>query len=110
MRLHQSLSYNTPYEIYCKSFGNSCGFKVKVVLEALKEIKSINEISSENKIHPSVLNRWKNEAIKNLPEVFSDRNKKVAAIKSEYEKTIMDLYKNIGILTTKLNALQSKSF
>ena len=85
-------------------------FKAKIVLEVLKELKSVSEICSENMLHPSVVARWKNEAVQNMSEVFSDKNKKINAIKTEYENKINILYKEIGILTTKINSIQKISY
>ncbi|MEN8906640.1 MAG: hypothetical protein ABF289_11835, partial [Clostridiales bacterium] len=84
--------------------------KAKIVLEVLKELKSISEICSENMLHPSVVVRWKNEAVQNMPEVFFDKNKKLNVIRSEYENKISILYKEIGILATKVNAIQKGSY
>lgn len=85
-------------------------FKAKIVLEVLKELKSVSEICAENMLHSSVVARWKNEAIQNMAEVFSDKNKKINAIKTEYENKINILYKEIGILTTKINSIQKINY
>ncbi|MEN8905641.1 MAG: hypothetical protein ABF289_06735, partial [Clostridiales bacterium] len=82
----------------------------KIVLEVLKELKSISEICSENMLHPSVVVRWENEAVQNMPEVFSDKNKNLNVIRSECENKISILYKEIGILATKVNAIQKSSY
>lgn len=66
--------------------------KAKIVLEILKEEKSISQIASEYGIHPSVLNRWKNTAVEKLPSLFTDETKSIENMKSEYEKKIQDLY------------------
>jgi transposase-like protein len=49
--------------------------KAKIVLEILKEEKSIAQIASEYGIHPSVLNRWRNTAVEKLPYLFTDEKK-----------------------------------
>ena len=41
--------------------------KAKIVLEILKEEKSIPQIASTYGIHPSILNRWKNASRNSLP-------------------------------------------
>ncbi len=38
----------------------SAEFKAQVVLEILKEEKSISQLSSEYGVHPNQLNKWKN--------------------------------------------------
>jgi len=83
--------------------------KTKIVLEILKEEKSISQIASEYGIHPSVLNRWKNTAVEKLPSLFTDETKSIENMKSEYEKKIQDLYAEVGRLTTELTWLKKKS-
>ena len=46
--------------------------KAKLVLEALQGERSINEIASEHNVHPSMLTRWKKEAIAGLPSIFAN--------------------------------------
>jgi transposase-like protein len=46
--------------------------KARIVLEILKEEKSVSQLASEHGIHTSVLNRWKLEAIQNLSQLFVD--------------------------------------
>lgn len=38
--------------------------KAQIVLEILKEDKSISQLSSEHGIHANVLQRWKSEAVR----------------------------------------------
>ncbi|WXJ90223.1 hypothetical protein MTKAM_22560 [Moorella thermoacetica] len=83
--------------------------KAKIVLEILKEEKSISQIASEYGIHPSVLNRWRNTAVEKLPSLFTDETKNLENMKSEYEKKIQDLYAEVGRLTTELTWLKKKS-
>jgi len=83
--------------------------KAKIVLEILKEEKSIAQIASEYGIHPSVLNRWRNTVVEKLPSLFTDETKSIENMKSEYEKKIQDLYAEVGRLTTELTWLKKKS-
>ena len=41
----------------------SAAFKAQIVLEALKEIKTIAQIASEHQLHPNLVTKWKQEAI-----------------------------------------------
>lgn len=82
--------------------------KAKVVLEILKETKSISEISSEYGIHPNQLVRWRNQAIEGLPRLFSDEGKAMESLKSQHEKEVQELYGEIGRLTTELAWLKKK--
>ncbi|MCZ8513888.1 transposase [Paenibacillus filicis] len=40
--------------------------QAQIVLEILKEEKSISQLASEHGIHTNVLNRWKKEAVQNI--------------------------------------------
>jgi len=86
----------------------SAEFKAQVVLEILKEEKSISQLASEHGVHPNLLFKWKNQALHDLPRLFSDDHKKTEAVKTEYEKQIEGLYEEIGRLTTQLNWLKKK--
>ncbi|XMB26065.1 transposase [Paenibacillus sp. BR2-3] len=83
--------------------------KARIVLEILKEEKSISQLASEAGIHANVLNRWKNEAIHNLSQLFVDDRKGVTKMKKEYEQQIEELYAEVGKLTTQLSWLKKKS-
>ncbi|HBM75289.1 MAG TPA: hypothetical protein DD429_07015 [Clostridiaceae bacterium] len=52
-------------------------FKTKLVLEALRGERTLNEIASENEVHPNMLTRWKTEAIKNFKLLFENESSKV---------------------------------
>jgi len=85
-------------------------FKAKVVLEILKEEKSVSQLSSEYGIHPSILNRWRNMVIEKLPSFFTDEQKNLENIKAQYEKQIQDLYAEVGRLSTELTWLKKKEW
>jgi transposase-like protein len=82
-------------------------FKAQVVLELLKEEKTIAQIASETGVHPTQLRKWKATAISKLPNIFSDDRK--MADKASQEKKVNDLYAEIGRLTTQLKWLKKKS-
>lgn len=82
-------------------------FKTKVVLEMLKEMKSVSEISSEYGVHPTQLHRWRKEFLHRAPEVFSGQAA-WASEKADYEAKIEDLYSEVGKLTVQLSWLKKK--
>ncbi|MBC3886801.1 transposase [Acetobacterium paludosum] len=47
-------------------------FKVKVVMEMLREEKTISEIATEHEISPNQLRNWKNEFIGTAAKIFSE--------------------------------------
>ena len=49
-------------------------FKAGVVLEALKGIKPIHEIASDNEIHPVQVSTWKKELQESMAEIFERKN------------------------------------
>lgn len=83
--------------------------KARLVLEILKEEKSVSQLASEHGIHTNVLNRWKAEAVQNLPELFVDDRKGITKMKKDYEKHIDELYAEVGKLTTQLTWIKKKS-
>jgi len=85
----------------------STDLKVKLVLEVLKEEKTVTQLSSDNQIHYSQLLKWKKQALEGLPGVFSDS--RTEALKTTHEKEVMALYQEIGQLTTQLAWLKKKS-
>ena len=83
--------------------------KAKIVLEILKEERTIAQIASEQSIHPNQLYKWKAMAIEKLSEVFEDERKNEQAQKAEHEREVRELYAEIGKLSTQLNWLKKKS-
>ena len=81
-------------------------FKVKVVLEAFKGQRTINEISGHYGIHPNQVNQWKKQAVESLPDVFSTRRVHVAAAEEELKG---QLYQQIGQLKVELDWLKKKA-
>lgn len=82
-------------------------FKAQVVLELLKETKTISQLASAYGVHPNILREWKQAAIKGLPDVF-ERRDSVTEGKAAYERQLEDLYAEIGRLTTHVNFLKKK--
>ena len=82
-------------------------FKAKIALEALKKLKMINQIASENDIHPSLVSRWKLMAISNLHQIFAQKTE-ADKQRAEYEAEIGELYKQIGQLQVELNWIKKK--
>jgi transposase len=83
--------------------------KAQIILEVLKEDKSIAEIASEYGVHPNQLHRWKKQAVESLPEVFEDRRKARRAQETENERQLQELYAQIGRLSTQVSWLKKKS-
>jgi transposase-like protein len=48
-------------------------FKVKVVLEALRETMTLNELSSRYGVHPNQIRQWKAAFLEKAPAIFSGK-------------------------------------
>lgn len=83
--------------------------KARLVLEILKEEKSVSQLASEHGIHANVLTRWKSEAVQNLSQLFVDDRKGITKMKQDYEQQIDELYAEVGKLTTQLSWIKKKS-
>lgn len=83
--------------------------KARLVLEILKEEKSVSQLAAEHGIHANVLTRWKTEAIQNLSQLFVDDRKGITKMKQDYEQQISELYAEVGKLSTQLSWIKKKS-
>ena len=83
--------------------------KAQIVLEMLKEERTVTQISSEYGIHTSQLYKWKNQALEGLPELFEEDRKTEKVLRAKHEQKLEELYAEIGRLTTQLNWLKKKS-
>ena len=45
-------------------------FKAQVVLELLKEEKTVNQLAAEHGVHPTQLRDWKKQVLEGLPNLF----------------------------------------
>ena len=80
-------------------------FKAKVALEALKELKTSAELSSEYSVHPTQINQWKNELKDGLPGLFFGKK---SAEEKDKDQLIDDLYRRIGQLEMENNWFKKK--
>ena len=80
-------------------------FKAKVVLAALREDKTQNQLAGEFGVHPLQITHWKRQAVEALPEVFGARAERSAAEQAELERR---LYERIGRLETELDWVKKK--
>lgn len=81
-------------------------FKFKVVLEALSERSTMQELGRKHKIHPAQITTWKAQFLKNGEEVFSKKSK---SAKTEAEEKEERLLKTIGQLKVENDYLKTAS-
>jgi transposase len=80
-------------------------FKSKVVLEALKERSTIEELAKKYEIHPTQINAWKREFLSKASMVFEDKDK--SSDKDKQAHTA-DLYATIGQQKVEIDFLKKK--
>lgn len=84
----------------------TAAIKAKIVIELLKEEKTLSQLASEYEVSSKQLTRWKNHALAELPRLFESKADKTA---ESYETKLNELYAEIGRLTTQVNWLKKKS-
>jgi transposase len=86
--------------------GHDAAFKARVALEALKEEKTMAQLSSEFGVHVNQIRQWRQKLLDELPSLFSDRRKRKD---KEGEELLSELYRQIGQLKVELEWLKKKS-
>jgi len=83
-------------------------FKVGLVLELLREERSLSEIAAAHQINPNQLARWRQEFLERAPAVFEEPKTAKARQKAEDEAANEKarLLKTIGQLTMERDFLQ----
>lgn len=62
-------------------------FKFKVAVEALKGIRSINEIAAEHQVHPAQVTTWKKELLEGGSALFERKNARNREAGDDEERT-----------------------
>lgn len=84
---------------------HSAEFKGKVGLEAVRGVKTINEIAQEHDVHPQLVTQWKKEILENAGVLFDvKRGPKPVDESSPEDK----LYSEIGKLKMQVDWLKKK--
>ena len=78
-------------------------FKAKVVLEALREESTIQEIAVKHGVHPNQISQWKSQAIAGMADLFERPNKKSQEVRQQEEKE-SEYLKTIGKLKPGVRA------
>jgi len=87
-------------------------FKAKVALAALNNPSSIERLSSEFNVSTAVINRWKNQLLKDAKSVFSGATKEDACTRSlrGLNDRIDQLAKDISALSERQASMQDSFF
>ena len=83
-------------------------FKARVALEALKGIKPIHEIASDNEIHPVQVSQWKKELQEQMSEIFERKNARRKDTEED-QRHIERLERKVGQLIIERDWLAKKS-
>jgi len=83
-------------------------FKARVALEALKEIKPIHQIASENEVYPAQVAQWKKELKARIADIFERKNGR-SQKDEEDQRMIAGLERKVGQLTIERDWLEKKS-
>ncbi len=84
---------------------HSATFKAKVVIEALKEQKTLAELSSQFGVHAMVISKWKKQAGEILTKGYSDKRQ---LKEKDDNELIQELYRQIGRLKVEVDFLKKK--
>lgn len=79
-------------------------FKARVALEALKETKTIAELSAEYEVHSNMISKWKKQLQENVGNIFAHKSEQYPSEK----ELIENLYKQIGQSQVEINWLKKK--
>lgn len=81
-------------------------FKAKVAVEAIRQHKTINELTTQYGVHATQINLWKKQALAVIPEAFSGKRERV---QDNQQKDIDELHRQIGQLIAERDWLKKKS-
>ena len=85
----------------------TASFKAKVGLEAIRGVKTVNEIGQEHGVHPAQVGQWQREILERSGTLFeAKRGPKKAEDGQEAPER---LYSEIGRLKMELDWLKKKS-
>lgn len=78
--------------------------RARVALEAIKETKTVAEISSEYEVHSNMVSKWKKHLQDNIADIFIRKNEK----DPDAQQQIDNLYKEIGRIQVENGWLKKK--
>jgi transposase-like protein len=84
--------------------------KTKIVLEAIRGEKEINELATEYKLQPNLIRNWKREFLEKASTVFdTKRDEKAMEAVNGLQEENDELAKKVGRLSIEVDWLKKKS-
>lgn len=80
-------------------------FKARVVVDAIRGERTLNQLASQFHVHPVQISQWRKSALEQLADLFVDGRKRKRA-DADVEKDA--LYQEIGRLKVELDWLKKK--
>lgn len=84
---------------------HSAEFKAKVGMEAVRGVKTLNEIGQQYGVHPVVVGQWRKEIVARATSLFEGKRGPKPAAHADEDR----LYGEIGRLKMELDWLKKKS-
>jgi transposase-like protein len=84
---------------------HSSQFKSKVALEAVKEQKTMSQITTQYSLHANQISDWKKTLIDGSPSLFERKEK---AVTFDSEAFALPYLEQIGLLQMEVNFLKKK--
>jgi transposase len=84
---------------------HTAAFKTKVAVEAIRQHKTVNELTAEYGVHATQINLWKKQALAVIPEAFADKKEKA---QDNRQQDIDELHRQIGQLIAERDWLKKK--
>ena len=81
----------------------SAEFKAKVALAALSGSKTLAELASEYKVHPTQISTWKQELVQNASDLFGKGKKNEV----DHDSEVAELHRVIGKLKAENDFLSN---
>jgi transposase len=84
---------------------HSAGFRAKVALAAVKEMRTMSELASQFDVHPTQIHKWKRRLVEGAEELFTRPGDDRQGDNAE----VTELYEQIGRLKMELEWLKKKA-
>lgn len=86
----------------------SSAFKAKVALEAVKEQRTMAELSAKHEIHSTQIQLWKKQLTEGAEGLFEQAGGKRGKSAGDDEPQVAELYEQIGRLKVQLEWFKKK--